>query len=64
MPEELTDEQVLFFTDILPTSYWGVENAGVKLGDVVVLGCGPVGLLAQKWAAFMGAKRIIVEDSI
>lgn len=25
VPEELTDEQVLFTTDILPTSYWGVD---------------------------------------
>lgn len=63
--EELTDEQVLFLTDILPTSYWGVENGGVKPGDtVVVLGCGPVGLLAQKWAAFKGAKRIIAVDHV
>ncbi|MDF2615148.1 MAG: glutathione-dependent formaldehyde dehydrogenase [Clostridia bacterium] len=65
IPEELTDEQALFLTDILPTSYWGAENGGVKLGDtVVVLGCGPVGLLAQKWAAYMGAKRIIAVDYI
>jgi S-(hydroxymethyl)glutathione dehydrogenase/alcohol dehydrogenase len=65
IPEGLTDEQVLFLTDILPTSYWGVENAGVKTGDtVVVLGCGPVGLLAQKWAAYMGAKRIIAVDRV
>jgi S-(hydroxymethyl)glutathione dehydrogenase/alcohol dehydrogenase len=65
IPEELTDEQVLFLTDILPTSYWGVENGGVKNGDtVVVLGCGPVGLLAQKWAAYMGADRIIAVDNI
>ncbi|MBI6873772.1 zinc-dependent alcohol dehydrogenase [Clostridium aciditolerans] len=65
IPEELTDEQVLFLTDILPTSYWGVENGGVKSGDtVVVLGCGPVGLLAQKWAAFKGAKRIIAVDHV
>lgn len=63
--EELTDEQVLFLTDILPTSYWGVENGGVKDGDtVVVLGCGPVGLLTVKWAAFQGAKRIIAVDYI
>lgn len=49
IPEELTDEQVLFLTDILPTSYWGVENGGVKNGDtVVVLGSGPVGLLSMK----------------
>ncbi len=65
VPDDLTDEQVLFLTDILPTSYWGVENAGVKEGDtVVVLGCGPVGLLAQKWAAFKGAERIIAVDYI
>ncbi len=65
VPEELTDEQVLFLTDILPTSYWGVENGGVKKDDtVVVLGCGPVGLLSIKWAAFHGAKRIIAVDYV
>lgn len=65
VPEDLTDEQVLFLTDILPTSYWGVENGGVKNGDtVVVLGCGPVGLLTIKWAAFHGAKRIIAVDRV
>lgn len=65
VPEELTDEDVLFLTDILPTSYWGVENGNVKHGDtVVILGCGPVGLLSQKWAAYMGAKRIIAVDHV
>jgi S-(hydroxymethyl)glutathione dehydrogenase / alcohol dehydrogenase len=65
VPEDLTDEQVLFLTDILPTSYWGADIAGIKSGDTVaVLGCGPVGLLAQKWAAYMGAGRIIAVDYI
>lgn len=65
VPEELSDEQVLFLTDILPTSLWGVDMAGVKPGDtVVVLGCGPVGLLAQKWAIYKGAKRVIAVDCI
>lgn len=65
VPEELTDEQVLFLTDILPTSYWGVENGGVKKDDtVIILGCGPVGQLAIKWAAFFGAKRIIAVDGV
>ncbi|MDF2871494.1 MAG: hypothetical protein K0R05_3069 [Anaerocolumna sp.] len=66
VPEELTDEQVLFLTDILPTSYWGtMVIGGVKPGDtVVVLGCGPVGLLSQKWAAYAGAKRIIAVDNV
>ncbi|GLC30019.1 zinc-dependent alcohol dehydrogenase [Clostridium omnivorum] len=65
VPEELTDEQVLFLTDILPTSYWGVDIGGVKPGDtVVILGCGPVGLLAIKWAIFRGAKRVIAVDCV
>ena len=50
IPEELSDEQVLFLTDILPTSLWGTEIANVKKDDtVVVLGCGPVVLLTIKW---------------
>jgi len=65
VPEELSDEQALFLTDILPTSYWGVEMGGVGKDDtVVVLGCGPVGQLAVKWAAFMGAGRIIAADCV
>ena len=60
---DLTDEQALFLTDILPTSYWGVEKGGVKIGDtVVMLGCGPVGLLSQKWATYMGADSRIAVD--
>lgn len=65
VPEELTDEQVLFLTDILPTSRWGADMAGVKPGNtVVVLGCGPVGLLTVKWALLLGAGRVIAVDNI
>ncbi|PAK89411.1 zinc-binding dehydrogenase, partial [Peribacillus simplex] len=39
------------------------DHAGVKSGDtVIVLGCGPVGLLTQKFAWFKGAKRVIAVD--
>ncbi|WP_455543668.1 hypothetical protein [Intestinibacter sp.] len=52
-------------TDILPTSYWGVDMAGVKPDDtVIVLGCGPVGLLTIKWALFKGAGRVIAVDGV
>ncbi len=65
VPEALSDEQVLFLTDILPTAYWGVEHSGVKHGDtVVILGCGPVGLLSIKWAYHFGAKRVIAVDCV
>jgi S-(hydroxymethyl)glutathione dehydrogenase/alcohol dehydrogenase len=65
IPEELEDEQVLFLTDVLPTSYWGVDIGGVKKGDtVVILGCGPIGLTAIKWTILAGAKRVIAVDYI
>lgn len=52
-------------TDILPTAYWGTDIAGIRPGDtVIVLGCGPVGLLAQKCAWLKGAKRVIAVDYI
>ncbi len=65
VPEDLSDEQVLFLTDILPTAYWGNLIGGVKEGSTVtVLGCGPVGLLAQKFAWQLGAERVIAVDYI
>ncbi|PZD96171.1 glutathione-dependent formaldehyde dehydrogenase [Paenibacillus sambharensis] len=62
---ELEDEQILFLSDIMPTAYWSVDNAGVKPGDtVIVLGCGPVGLLTQKFAWLKGAARVIAVDHV
>ncbi|PKF89839.1 glutathione-dependent formaldehyde dehydrogenase [Bacillus sp. BA3] len=62
---ELEDEALLFMSDVLPTAYWSVENAGVKKDDtVVVLGCGPIGLMAQKFAWMKGAQRVIAIDNL
>lgn len=62
---ELEDESLLFLSDVLPTAWWSVENAGVKKGDtVVVLGCGPIGLMTQKFAWMQGASRVIAVDEI
>ncbi|MFL0473336.1 zinc-dependent alcohol dehydrogenase [Priestia sp. 179-F W1.4 NHS] len=62
---ELEDESLLFLSDVLPTAYWSVEHADVKKGDtVIVLGCGPVGLMAQKFAWMKGAKRVIAVDHV
>ncbi|MED4454912.1 zinc-dependent alcohol dehydrogenase [Metabacillus fastidiosus] len=62
---ELEDEALLFMSDVLPTAYWSVENAGVKNGDtVIVLGCGPIGLMVQKFAWMKGANRVIAVDNL
>lgn len=62
---ELSDESVLFLSDVIPTAFWSVENSGVKYGDtVIVLGCGPIGLMTQKFAWLKGATRVIAVDQI
>lgn len=62
---EMEDEKLLFLSDIVPTAYWSVINGGVKAGDtVIILGCGPVGLLTQKFAWQKGAKRVIAVDHL
>ncbi|OEH85097.1 hypothetical protein BHU72_05665 [Desulfuribacillus stibiiarsenatis] len=65
VPDELTDEQAILLTDVVPTAYWIVDVCGVKPGDTVaVFGCGPVGLMVQRCAIFKGAKRVIAVDQL
>jgi alcohol dehydrogenase len=64
VPEGVSDEQVLFLADILPTGYEiGVQNGRVQPGDTIaVVGAGPVGLAAMMTGAIAGAGRIIAVD--
>jgi alcohol dehydrogenase len=64
IPAQLTDEQVLFLADILPTSYEvGVLAAGVRPGDTVaVVGAGPIGLAGVMTANLYTPGRVIVLD--
>ncbi len=64
VPEGLSDEQVLFLADILPTGFEvGVLNGSVKPGDAVaVVGAGPVGLAAMMTAQLYGPGRIVAID--
>jgi threonine dehydrogenase-like Zn-dependent dehydrogenase len=63
VPEGMTDEQVLFLSDILPTGYMAAEMCGIKPGDTVaVWGCGPVGQFAIASAYMLGAERVIAID--
>ncbi|MEZ2716350.1 glutathione-dependent formaldehyde dehydrogenase [Niallia circulans] len=62
---EEPDEKLTVISDAMTTGYWSVDNAGVKDGDtVIVFGCGPVGLFAQKFAWLKGAKRVIAVDYV
>jgi threonine dehydrogenase-like Zn-dependent dehydrogenase len=62
---DLTDEQVLFLSDIFPTAFMGADFCDIKGGDVVaVWGAGPVGQLAAASAKLLGAEQIVVIDRI
>jgi threonine dehydrogenase-like Zn-dependent dehydrogenase len=65
IPDGLSDEQVLFLSDILPTGYMAAENCGIQPGDTVaVWGCGPVGQFAIQSAWWLGAERVIAIDHV
>jgi threonine dehydrogenase-like Zn-dependent dehydrogenase len=61
--DDLTDEQVLFLSDILPTGYMGADLCEITGGDVVaVWGAGPVGQFAMDSARVLGAEKVIAID--
>jgi threonine dehydrogenase-like Zn-dependent dehydrogenase len=63
IPPQLSDEQVLFLSDIFPTGYMAAENCNIQPGDTVaVWGCGPVGQFAIQSAWLLGAGRVIGID--
>ena len=63
VPDGLSDEKVLFLSDILPTGYMGAEMCNIQGGDTIaVWGCGPVGQFAMKSAFLLGAERVIGID--
>jgi threonine dehydrogenase-like Zn-dependent dehydrogenase len=65
VPENLTNEQVLFLTDIFPTGYSGVDWGDLKGGETVaIFGAGPVGIMAAKSAWLKGASRVVVIDPL
>lgn len=63
VPEGLSDEQVLFLSDIFPTGWMAAENCMIEAGDTVaVWGCGPVGQFAIRSAFLQGAAKVIAID--
>ncbi len=65
IPEGLSDDQVLFLTDIFPTGYMAAENCNIQKGDTIAIwGCGPVGQFAIRSAFLLGAEKVIAIDDI
>jgi len=65
IPANLSDEQVLYLSDVIPTSYHGLELARVNAGDKVgIWGLGPIGIMAARWCQIRKAGRIIGIDSV
>ncbi len=65
VPDGLTDEQVLFLSDIFPTGYMGAEFCNIKGGETIAIwGCGPVGQFAIRSAFMLGAERVIAIDTV
>lgn len=63
VPEGMTDEQVLFLSDIFPTGYMAADNCDIQPGQTVaVWGCGPVGQFAIRSAFLLGAEQVIAID--
>ena len=65
VPDGLTDEQVLFLSDIFPTGYMGAEFCDIEGGEtIVVFGCGPVAQFSIRSAFLLGAERVIAVDTV
>lgn len=65
VPSTLTDEQVLFLSDILPTGWQAAVQCDIEETDTVAIwGCGPVGQMAIRSAVLLGARQVIAIDCI
>ncbi len=65
VPQSLSDEQVLFLSDIFPTGYMAAEFCDIQSGDTIAIwGCGPVGQRAIRNAFLFGAGRVIAIDTV
>lgn len=65
VPDGVSDERVLFLSDVIPAGWTAAEWCELKGGETVaVFGCGPVGLMAMKSARLQGAGRILAVDPV
>src|SRR5881394_3821308 len=65
VPDQLSDEQALFLSDIFPTGYMAADFCDLKGGETVAIwGAGPVGQFAIRSALLLGAGRVISIETV
>jgi threonine dehydrogenase-like Zn-dependent dehydrogenase len=65
VPDSLSDEQLLFLSDILPTGWQAAVQCDIEPTDTVAIwGCGPVGQMAIRSAVLLGAKQVVAIDCL
>lgn len=65
VPDGISDEKLLFLSDILPTGWQAAVQADIQPGDTVAIwGCGPVGQMAIRSAILLGAEQVVAIDCL
>ncbi len=65
VPRGLSDETLLFLSDIFPTGWQAAVQCDIQPEDTVAIwGCGPVGQMAIRSAILLGARRVIAIDRV
>ncbi|PZN93494.1 MAG: glutathione-dependent formaldehyde dehydrogenase [Hyphomicrobiales bacterium] len=65
VPEGISDEKVLFLSDIFPTGWQAAVQCDIQPTDTVAIwGCGPVGQMAIRSAVLLGAKQVVAIDCV
>ncbi len=63
MPEDFTDHQLLFLSDIYPTGFMAAEHCNIQSDDTVAIwGCGPVGQFTIRSSMLLGAAQVVAID--
>ena len=65
VPKGISDEKLLFLSDIFPTGWQAAVQCDIQPTDTVAIwGCGPVGQMAIRSAILLGARRVIAIDRV
>lgn len=65
IPDDISDDDALLLTDVVPTGYFAAQLADISEGQtVLIFGAGPIGIIAARCAWLMGAGRVVVTDHL